>query len=127
MPSAYQIARDHCERQQASRDHFLDQFPPPFRTSPEDERRLVEEAKNFPVKRIPYRGERAALKFDRRTHAPRRRSLFKDLGDGNLSFSDFQNGFHIRSRATANEMRMLYTPEFSKDLEQLKLVIAQQG
>lgn len=125
--AAARIYRDNRERSQSIRDYLLDQFPSPFRTSPEDERRLVEQAKTFQVKKLPYRGERSALKFDRRTHAPRRRSLFKDLGDGNLSFSDFQNGFHIRSRATANEMRMLYTPEFAKDLEQLKLVIAQQG
>jgi hypothetical protein len=121
------IYRDHCERQQASRDHFLDDFPSPFRTSPEEEQRLAEQAKNFPVKKLPYRGERYSLKYDRRTHASRRRGFSRALGDAELSFADFQNGFHIKSRATAHEMRLLYTPEFSKDLELLKLVVAQQG
>jgi len=33
---------------------------------------------------------------------------------------------HINVRATAHEMRMLYTPEFSRSDEQLKLALAQQ-
>jgi len=96
-------------------------------SSPEELARLAEQAKIFPVKRLPYRGERADLRFDRRTHNAWRERPIKALGDKELSWSDFQNGMHIKVRATANEMRLLYTPAFANNDEQLKLVVAQQA
>jgi hypothetical protein len=57
-----------------------------FPHQPEEEQRLAEQAKTFPVKKLPYRGERDKLKFDRRTIAPRRRGFIRELRDGNLSF-----------------------------------------
>src|SRR5260221_10871971 len=94
---------------------------------PDEDARLAEQAKNFAITKLPYAGERTNLKFDRRSHRPFRVRLAKDLAGAELSYSDFQNGLHIQSRATAHEMRLLYTPEFSKNDEQLKLVIAQQA
>src|ERR1700722_250450 len=94
---------------------------------PEEDARLAAEAKQFPVTRLPYAGERRELRFDRRNYRRSRGTLSKRLADSELSYSDFQNGLHIKSRATAYEMRLLYTPEFSKNDEQLKLVVAQQA
>jgi hypothetical protein len=108
----------------------MDVYPPgllsPFKTSPEEEARLAEQAKTFPVKKIPYFGERKCLKFDRKTHAVLRCSLSKTLAKGNLSYKDYLNGMHIATRATANEMRLFYTPIFANNDEQLKLALAQQ-
>ena len=98
----------------------------PFKTSPEEEARLKEQAKTFPITRLPYAGERACLKFDRRTHAPLRKRIVKSMGDRKLSWSDYLNGMHIQTRATANEMRLFYTPIFSANDELFKLVLAQQ-
>jgi hypothetical protein len=47
------------------------------------------------------------------------------LAGAELSYSDYQNGLSIRSRASAHEMRLLYTPIFANNDEQLKLVISQ--
>src|SRR6202030_2491855 len=80
--------------------------------NPEEEARLALQAKSFVVTKLPYSGERQCLRFDRRT-SKGRGTLSKSLRDGNLSFSDYQNGMHISSRATANEMRLLYTPIFA--------------
>src|ERR1700682_5558363 len=77
---------------------------------PDEDARLAAEAKNFRVTKLPYAGEKTALKFDRRSHRPSRGRLTKRLGDVELSFSDYQNGFSIQSRGTAFEMRVLYTP-----------------
>jgi hypothetical protein len=93
----------------------------------EEEARLAEQAKTFPIKRLPYAGEMSCLKFDRRTWRSSRRRVTKEMGDANLSYSDFLNGFHIKQRATAHEMRLRYTPLFASDDEKLKLVIAQQS
>jgi hypothetical protein len=104
--------------------------PPQFRSSPEEEARLKEQAKTFPVKRLAYRGEHFSLKFDRRTRGAfkrKRMNTSSDLGAANLSYSDFESGMHITFHATASEMRLKFTPEFSKSDEELKLVIAQQG
>jgi hypothetical protein len=98
----------------------------PFKTSPEEEARLKEQAKTFAVTRLPYSGERSGLKFDRRTHSPLRVRILKSMGDQKLSWSDYLNGMHIQSRATAHEMRLLYTPTFSANDELLRLVLAQQ-
>jgi hypothetical protein len=92
-----------------------------------EDARLAEQAKNFAVTKLPYAGERSDLRFDRRSHRPLRGTLSRKLGDAELSYSDFQNGLHIQSRATAYEMRLFYTPEFSKNDDQLKLVVAQQA
>jgi hypothetical protein len=92
---------------------------------PEESARLAAEAKQFPVTRLPYAGERTDLKFDRRSHRPLKGRLTKRLGDAELSYSDYQNGLSIRSHATAFEMRLLYTPIFAASDEQLKLVVAQ--
>src|SRR6266403_3088569 len=97
-----------------------------LKTSPEEDARLADQAKKFPITKVPYRGERRDLKFDRRTHSPLRRSITSLLGDKQLSYSDILNGMHINVRATAHETRMLYTPEFSANDEQLKLALAQQ-
>ncbi len=94
---------------------------------PDEEAGLALQAKYFPVTKLPYAGERMALKFDRRSYRPLKGSLTRALARTKLSYSDFQNGLHIQSRATAHEMRLLYTPEFSKNDGQLKLVACQQG
>jgi hypothetical protein len=94
----------------------------------EEEKRLAEQAKNFPVKKIPYRGPSRALKFDRPNFYRRgKRSLGAEIGDAGLSFSDFAGMMHLTSRATANDMRLFYTPKFAMNDQQLRLVIAQQG
>jgi hypothetical protein len=94
---------------------------------PEEDARLAEQAKSFVVTKLPYAGERSSLRFDRRSRRPFRVRLAKDLAGAELSYSDFQNGLHIQSRATAHEMRLLYTPIFAGNDEQLKLVISQQA
>ena len=113
-------------------DHRKSSTSYPFISAPpnlEEEARLAEQAKAFiaagKVTRLPYAGERSNLKFDRRTHSPYRHRR-KPIGD-RLAWSDVQNGMHISHRATAHEMRMLYTPEFSKSDDLLRLVIAQEG
>jgi hypothetical protein len=104
--------------------HYARGFTVPS-LNPEEDARLAEQAKNFPVTKLPYAGEKQCLRFDRRNHRPVKGSLSKRLKE--LSFSDYQNGMHIEVRATADEMRLFYTPEFSKIDDQLKLVIAQQS
>jgi hypothetical protein len=94
---------------------------------PEEDARLAEQAKTFVVTKLPYAGERSSLRFDRRSRRPFRVRLAKDLAGAELSYSDYQNGLHIQSRATAHEMRLLYTPIFASNDEQLKLVVAQQA
>jgi hypothetical protein len=94
---------------------------------PEEDARLAEQAKSFVVTKLPYSGEKTELKYDRRSWRPIKGTLSKRLGNAELSYSDYQNGLSIRSRATAHEMRLLYTPEFSKNDAQLKLVVAQQA
>jgi hypothetical protein len=101
-----------------------------IQTDAVEEARLAWEAAHFPVKRIPYAGERSFLKFDQR-----RRSVWHRTGSRQpgalaracLSFSDFQRGVHIEQHATTDEMRLKFTPEFSKDDGQLWLVIAQES
>lgn len=96
----------------------------------EEEKRLAEQAKNFPVKKIPYVGERRNLKFDRVNYGrassnPARRA--KELADRGLSYQDYLTGMHMGRYATAHDMRLLYTPKFAMNDEQLRLAIAQQG
>ena len=117
------LAKD-CLRSQTSYSSLVSDYIH-VKTDPEEEKRLAEQAKTFPVTKLPYAGERYSLKFDRRTHTPFRKRR-QPIGD-RLAWSDYQNGMHIASRATANEMRLHYTPEFSKNDEQLRLVIAQEG
>jgi hypothetical protein len=93
----------------------------------EEDARLAEQALTFPITKLPYAGEKQCLRFDRRNHRPVKGSLSKRLAAAELSYSDYLNGLHIQGRATADEMRLLYTPEFSKNDEQLKLVVAQQA
>lgn len=97
----------------------------PFPTSLEDEARLREQAKTFPITRLPYAGERACLKFDRRTHGPLRMRIVKAMGNKKLSWADYTNGMHIQVHATAHEMRMFYTPAFAADDKLLRVVLAQ--
>src|SRR5437899_2761550 len=103
-------------------DHFLSDPIPQPKTSAqlEEEKRLAEQAKNFPIKRIPYGGARRSLKFDRVNHYKRRdKSLSKELGDKGLSYQDYLTGMQIGRRATADDMRLLYTPKFAMNDEQL--------
>jgi hypothetical protein len=63
MPTAWQIHRDHCRRQCTIREwSILSNAKPP--SDPEEEKRLAELAKTFPVTRLPYKGEKRALKFN---------------------------------------------------------------
>jgi hypothetical protein len=93
----------------------------------DEDTRLKEQAKNFKVTKLPYAGERQCLRFDRRSRRPIKGTLSKRLGSADLTYSDYLNGMHISSRATAYEMRLLYTPTFAASDEQLKLVLAQQA
>ena len=112
-------------------DHRSCSTPYSFTAPPpnlEEEARLAEQAKAFiaagKVTRLPYAGERTGLKFDRRNYRGfRRHRAFTDK----LAWSDIQNGMHFISRASAYEMRLFYTPEFSKSDDLLRLVIAQEG
>ena len=124
--NACKLRADDTARRQAIRDHFLTELLPPNQTTPEEEARLAEQAKTFPVTRLPYAGERSCLKFDRRNRAPFRNRRGRAFSD-KLAWSDVQNGMHFIARATANEMRLHYTPEFSKSDDLLRLVIAQEG
>src|ERR1700677_1031886 len=80
------------------------------------------------VTRLPYKGERRSLKFDNRRGRFLRNSrpLSRDLRDGNLSFVDFQRGMHMQHRCGASEMRLMFTPVFAANDEQIRLVLAQQ-
>jgi hypothetical protein len=107
---------------------WSDVFNP--KTDAVEEARLKWEAEHFPIKKVPYAGERSELRFDQR-----RRSVWARTGSGqpnaigkaSLSFSDFQRGMHIVQYATTDEMRLKFTPEFAKDDDKLWLVIAQES
>lgn len=104
-------------------------YEPWFKSNPAEEARLAEQAKTFPVTKCPYSGERSSLRFDRRTHTPWKRRPMNtagDLGGAGISCHDW-GSMHMERRATANEMRLHFTPEFSANDDQLRLVIAQQG
>ena len=83
---------------------------------------------NVTVTRLPYKGERKSLKFDNRVSLrfKRRGSLSRELRDGDLAFSDFKNGMHMQLRCTASELRLMYTPAFAANDEQVRLVLTQQ-
>jgi hypothetical protein len=83
---------------------------------------------NVTVTRLPYKGERKCLKFDNRValRFKRKGSLSRELSGGPLAFTDFQRGMHMQHRCTACEMRLMYTPAFAANDEQVRLVLAQQ-
>jgi hypothetical protein len=66
MSRAARIHRDDMERGQSARDAWLAVPTPISRTTPEEQARLDQQAKTFPVTRLPYMGERHELKFDRK-------------------------------------------------------------
>jgi hypothetical protein len=79
------------------------------------------------VTRLPYKGERRSLKFDNRKYQrDRRRTLSRILADGSLARMDYMSGMHIKLRCTASELRLMYTPAFAGNDEQVRLVLAQQ-
>jgi hypothetical protein len=82
---------------------------------------------NVTVTRLPYLGERKCLKFDNRVaqRFKRRRALGRELRDGDLSYSDLAR-MHMQLRCTASELRLMYTPAFAANDEQVRLVLAQQ-
>jgi hypothetical protein len=81
----------------------------------------------FPVTRLPYLGERRGLKFDRLQWPARSKGSFAPiLKRANLAFSDYQRSMHQIRYATANDIRMQYTPAFAHDDKLVRLVLAQQ-
>lgn len=62
MPQSNQRTHnDTCQRLRHQRVLSASYVEPKF-TSPEDEKRLAEEAKTFPVTKLPYRGPRGRRK-----------------------------------------------------------------
>jgi len=107
---------DDIRRCEQKRDWFLDQSGKPRFTTPEEEARLKEQAKTFPVTRLPYRGPRrhARVQFVKRT-----RAVSVETG---LAFEDYKNGMHIHRRADGAER---WVPEFANNDNDLRLVLAQ--
>jgi hypothetical protein len=82
---------------------------------------------NVTVTRLPYKGERKYLKFDNRSYQrSRKRTLSRILADGELAYVDFTRGMHMQLRCTASELRLMYTPAFAANDEQVRLVLAQK-
>lgn len=110
----------------ATRD-YLNSLP--NKTTEAEWARLAEEAKRFKVTHLPYSGERSTLKFDRRTYTPLKKRIGQasSVCKANLDWNDYKRSMHMTVRATAEEMRLKYTPLFASNDDQLRLVIAQQG
>lgn len=111
----------------SSRD-YLNEIP--NKTSAAEWQRLAEQAKTFPVTRLPYSGERSTLRFDVRTKTPVRRVRMGEMsafGKARISPNEYMNGMHVVIRATAEEMRLKYTPAFAANDELLRLVVAQEA
>jgi hypothetical protein len=89
-----------------------------FKTSPEEEARLKEQAKNFPVTRLPYHGPRRNVRssqFDQRV-----RMVSAETG---LTFSDVQR-IHVDHRSDGSAR---WVPEFANNEKDLRLVLAQSA
>ena len=85
----------------------------PFKTSPEEEARLAEQAKTFPVTRLPYHGPRRHARVQFR---------IKRLTPG-VAYSDFER-MHIDRRSDNAEQ---WIPEFANNDTDLRRVLAQSA
>ena len=107
------VLRDDIRSHQAQRDFNLFRWTPPRLTSPEEEARLAEQAKNFPVTKLPYKGPRrhgrVQFRIKRRTPG--------------IAFSDFDR-MHIDRRSDNAEQ---WIPEFANNDKELQRVLAQSA
>ena len=106
---------DDIRRCEQKRDWFLDQSGRPRFTTPEEEARLKEQAKTFPITRLPYRGPR---RYARVQFAKRTRAVSSETG---LAFSDMER-MRIHRRSDRAD---LWVPDFTNNDKQFRLVLAQ--
>jgi hypothetical protein len=101
----------------------MDLLNSPFKTSPEEEARLKEQAKNFPVTKLPYAGplRTRTPRFDLFSHA--RKRLRASSAKTGLSFSDLQQ-MHIDHRS---ENDAQWVPDFANNDHDLQSVLAESA
>src|SRR6266446_1701884 len=93
-----------------------DLTPPQFRTSPEEQARLAEQAKTFPITRLPYKGRRGKIIHNLKP----RKVVATETG---IAFSDFQR-MHVERRSDKVEQ---WVPDFANNDKNLRLVLAQSS
>lgn len=113
------LHQDNIRKCEAIRSSYLNEYlpPNPFKTSPEEEARLKEQAKNFPVTRLPYRGPRrySNVQFGRRMKVVR--------ADSGIAYNDFERMHVFRRGGNAEQ----WVPEFANNDTDLQLVLAQSA
>src|SRR6266850_246154 len=97
--------------------HLLNVTPPQFRTSPEEQARLAEEARHFPVTKLPYQGPRRHARVQFR----KRKVITTESG---LAWTDYMRGMHMEHRSDNAEQ---WVPEFANNDKDLRLVLAQSS
>ena len=95
----------------------------PYRTSPEEEARLKELAKNFPVTKLAYRGPHRTRspRFDLHSHA--RKRLRASSAESGIAFSDLER-MHIDRRSVNADQ---WIPEFANNDDDLQRVLAESA
>lgn len=94
----------------------MDLLNNPNKTSPEEEARLKEQAKSFPVTRLPYKGPRR--------HSSVQFRKFRVITATNgITFDDFGR-MHVERRSDNAEQ---WVPEFANSDKDLQLVLAQSA
>src|SRR5689334_15908359 len=101
----------------------MDLLNNPFKTSAEEEARLKELAKSFPVTKLSYMGPRRTQtgRFDLHLHANKR--LRASSAKTEISFGDLQR-MHIERRSTGAER---WVPDFANNDHDLQLVLVESA